>query len=411
VTLAKIKAEAEAEATYVLLAGAYEQAGSYWRAGHSFDTVLDYFEVVSSEDAADFGAVAKAKFGALTGPTQWDAYWYDDHGWWGVAALRASQHPEWFGGLSADFAEISQRCWTTMNTYAPAVWDDRPGKGGSDPFASLQPRISGGVWNSGWSKVPKPGNSPCDPTSKAGQALCGYQNSVTNLLYLLLASRRFAEFKDKHDHDAADGEYKFLMQWAGVEPATDALLDRWTATNAPADAGQDARLVIRAEVSTYAKGRVCEYSSEFNWAGDQGLFLGALVERMAQTGKSDPGYSELLGTATALLAGTYDRLTSNRILRYWVQESAAAGGDCADYKTGIAVFFRYLLHAYRTNADLKALLSDKRSVYPAFVLANAEAAMRPDQDSCTDTNSPADNDLLVLTNKLARLVAAFGMLT
>jgi hypothetical protein len=384
--------KAAAEAKFGALTSAFASDTSYWQLGHVFDTALDYFAVVSAGAAADFGATAKEQFDAVTGSGQWDGYWYDDHGWWGIAALRASQRPGWFGPLSGDFQQISERCWTTMDTMAPTVYKRRPKPGGLDRFAPLEPRFDGGVWNSEWSTT---GAQPCDPTIELTDAkpLCGYQNSVTNLLYLILASRRYTAYENPQDEAAADREYGFLSHWFAVTPASDALLDRY----------QPNRLNVRAEVSAYKSGeRVSEYDSAFVWVGDQGLLLGALVERMSRAGTGGSGYADLFATAEQLLAGTYDRFTTNQALtKHWISPSTAANTDPDDYKTGPAVFFRYLLHAYQANDDLKALVGGKNSVYRALVQASAQRAAE---------QKSRNQGMVALANDLAALVAAVAIL-
>jgi hypothetical protein len=374
---------------FAALTTAFATDGSYWRLGHAFDTVLDYFSVVSADGAADFGATVKHRFADLTSPDLWSGYWYDDHGWWGVAALRASGQSKWFGSLAEDFEQISQRCWTTMDEMAPTVWVRRPKPGGADPFATLEPRFDGGVWNSEWSLE---GSPPCDPTSDGARPLCGYQNTVTNMLYLILAARRYALHHLAPDQVAADREYTFLERWMHITPGSDALVDFYELD----------RLLVRAEVSTYKSGEtVAEYDSNFVWTGDQGLFLGALVERMGQVGKGQPEYRELFARVKALLAGTHDRLAPGQMLKPWHHLSPAAQTDPGDYATGPAVFFRYLLHAYQANDDLKAFLTNPQTIYPTFIRANAEHAAK----------QASDGDMVALTNDLATLVAAVAMLS
>lgn len=390
------KAAAETKFGYLTTAFANAAADEvpYWRVGHVFDTILDYFAGVSAAAAVNTGKTAKQLFYDLT--KNWDGFWYDDHGWWAIATLRASQRNDWFGPLTDDFTQICDQCWTTFTTKAPAVYDQRP-KSGGDPFASLQPRFDGGVWNSSWSTTGINNSKPCNPTLKLADQnpLCGYQNSVTNLLYLILASRLYAVYGDQHDAAAADTEYGFLSEWFDVTtPAvTDALLDRY----------QQDRLSIRAEVSTYHSLKpVREYSHDFLWSGDQGLLLGGLVERMSHVGSGGPGYAEMLATAKYLLAGTYDRFSTNKALSttFWKAPSPAAKNDPDDYKTGIAVFFRYLLHAYQANNDLRAFLRNTSTVFPAFVQASADYAAN--RDSTTE-------DITQLTNDLAALVAAVAI--
>jgi hypothetical protein len=369
---------------------AFENSHNYWQLGHAFDTAVDYFSVVSATTATDFAKTATRQFTSATGSQQWPTWWYDDHGWWGIAALRASQHHELFGELTEAFAQISLRCWVTMDEMGQAVWKQRPRPEGGDPFKALEPRFPGGVWNYNWTA----GVGNCDPTQgDKGKPLCGYQNTVTNLLYLILASRRYAAYRLDDDRDAADREYEFLTQWMNAAAPDVPLLDRY----APG------KCLMRAEASSYASGEAVdpfEYSQEFIWTGDQGLLLAALVEQMEQVGKGSPAYQNLLADFENLLAGTLDRLTDeNDNLVFWRSPSEAASGDSGDYETGPAVFFRALLHAYQTNDDLKVLLSDENGPYPAFIRANARTAVANDEP-----------DLVSLANYVATLVAAAAIL-
>lgn len=379
-----------AESKFAALAAVFAKETVYWRLGHTFDTALDYFDVVCHQAAEAFGGKALERFEHVTDPAQWATYWYDDHGWWGVASHRAAGRPQWFGTLTKSFNQISERCWATMDELAPTVWQRRPRPGGEDRFAALQPRIEGGVWNSDWSVT---GSKPCDPTDRSGQKLCGYQNTVTNLLYLILAQRRYETFHLPPDAAAAERDYGFLTEWFNLASSKDALLNRYRAS----------RFVVRAEVSTYASFKhVTEYEPNFAWAGDQGLLLAVLIDRMQLLDRAGREYAALLRAAEELLAGACERLTSKGVLEPWYPPppGGAPGGDDDDYRTGVAVFFRCLVYSYLANGDLRALLGDERSIYPAFVRANADYAAAQE----------SKGEMTALTNDLARLVAAVAIL-
>lgn len=140
------------------------------------------------------------------------------------------------------------------------------------------------------------------------------------------------------------------------------------------------------------------FRSDLAWAGDQGLILGGLVDRMRIVGKASPEYPELLATARKLMAGTMDYLTAPTtepgILKPWYPDRSP-GGDDSDYWTGPAVYMRYLLNAFERD-DLRADLL--APAYQTFIKKAAEFAM---------THTPQSNDTVVdLTNDLAALVAA-----
>jgi hypothetical protein len=368
-----------AEQTFTELSQAYSTGDApYWQLGHFFDTALDYFTVVSAASAAQFGKDACANFDAKTSGDQWPSYWYDDHGWWGIAALRASGHPDWFGSLVPKFQAIATRCWTTMDTMAPTVWDRRPRPGGTDPFAALQPLFPGGVWNFEWTT-----DGSCDPTSS--DALCGIQNTVTNALYLIQAARRFEAYGDPTCRAAAGREYGFLDQWFHVAAPIDPLLNRSASGSA----------IVRERVSSYRRGgRAAGYVPDRAWSGDQGLIVGALLDSAPIVGDD----STLVALAQAILAGTLEQFGGGGVLAPWIPPSS---GWTDDYLTGPAAFFRYVLHAYATNATLRAWMSDESSGYPAFIDANAEHA----------ASQPPGGDMIDLTNALAALVVGIAFLT
>lgn len=199
IALADLKAGAEAR--YKSLREAFSE-GPYWQCGHSFDTILDYYANVDSKDAASF---AKEAVESAVPPP---GAWWDDYGWWGIAALRAAQHGGWFPSHVADFKRIASECWEAMHGNAPHVWELRPRPEGKDYFRTLEPRFVGGIWNSNWSRnVDKCKTGSCDPLKPCNGNLCGYQNTVTNTLYWVLASRLYRFTRQPLYLQAADQEY------------------------------------------------------------------------------------------------------------------------------------------------------------------------------------------------------------
>jgi hypothetical protein len=382
--------KAAAQATFTKLQRAFAGDDNCWQLGHSFDTVMDYFATVSMVEAAAFGKIALERYGATYGP------WWDDRAWWGIAGLKASAHKEWFGEQVADFRQIAADCWKAMDGNAPFVWERRPKPDGKDYFGSLEPRFTpGGVWNSNW--TPNLNNcesepQPCDPIKSCDGWLCGFQNTVTNALYLVFATRLFLAYREPPYGVAANTEYAFLKEWFDVTPAGDALLNFLPSGGA----------VVRERVSSYRSGQpVMGYQQNMAWAGDQGIVVGGLVDRMLMFGKNSPEYSGLLSKAEKIAAGTKTYLAPNEILNPWTPGESAPGDDDDDYRTGNAVYMRYLRYAYQNNDDLRAYFRSERSGYPDFILANAKYVL---------ANPSTADDMVGLTNDLATLVAAICML-
>jgi hypothetical protein len=332
---------------------------NYWQLGHSFDTIVDYFVNVNPDDAKGFAQTALGRYSA-TKPT-----WYDDYGWWGVAALKASQHPDLLGPPGA-FQKPALDCWGVMTKLALTVWQ-RYGR----QYPDYGPRFTGGAWNFDWSA-----SNPKNPTN----TLEGIQNTVTNVLYLLL-STRLAEQQSPY-RTYADDEFKFLKQWLDLASDAERLL-------AP-DTG-----LVRERVSTYASGLpVAGYQESWYWTGDQGLVVGGLVDRMRLVGTRSPDYQYALDTARTVLAAVLNNLVDpdDGTLSAWLG-SDVPRGDTDDYGTGPGVFMRYLLYAYQQSTDLRA-----------DVMACLDVV-----EKTAVTPSIVSNELVNQTNDLAALVTAYEM--
>jgi hypothetical protein len=349
----------------------------FWVLGHSFDTVLDYFLTTDKSDASAFGILARDRYNEAK--NSGNDYWWDDYGWWGIATVKAVTS-KLFGGDEIIFRTFAFECWTEINK-APDVWQRAKANPQYKPY---EPRFDGGVWNHDF-------DSGCNPGS-GGDDLCGRQNTVTNGLYWLLAQRLYFEQQNVDYRRFADREFKFLNAWCNFKTPDLALLNYYGNTKE--------KVIVRERVSTFlAGGEDADYRRDLAWAGDQGLFLGGLVDRMRILGKGSPEYPGLLNIARGLLAGSRDYLTDPQtgILRSWRPDPAPGRGDVGDYSTGIGVYMRYLLSVYQ-NDDLKADL--KQRAFQDFLRANAENVV----------NQPSDNGLENLTNDLATLVAAIVIL-
>lgn len=350
-----------------------------WRLGHSFDTIVDYL-VSAPHDAPGFGKIALDKYKSIRND------WYDDYGWWSIATLKAGQHQELFSDFYYEFQSIAHKCWESIDK-ASGVWT----RADKSKFAALQPLFDGGVWNSDWDP-----NGSCSPL-KPDDTLCGYQNTVTNGLYLVSSTRLFEFLKQDAYGKAAEREYQFLKAWfylASVD--SDPLLNYY-------DRDDPDKAVVRERVTRYASSgtKMYSYRPTLAWAGDQGLILGGLVDRMLIV-KDSRDRQEMLRFAKAILAGVREYLTVDGILLPWWPDPAP-GGDRDDYRTGTGVFMRYLLYAYQRNADLKTYLQQN---YQDFVRENAEHVIQSPSSKTGDPNKI----MITLTNDLATLVAAIGIL-
>ena len=189
-----------------------------------------------------------------------------------------------------------------------------------------------------------------------------------------------------------DREYHFLQSWFDMSrPGFEPLLNVYCPGKA----------VVRERVSCYDSGeKVLGFRSDVSWAGDQGLILGGLAERMEFVKRKDPSYPAMLSAARQILAGVREYLTVDGLLLPWWPDPAINGSP-EDYRTGIAVFMRYLLNVFQlNNEDLKGDLS----AYTDFIASNVKHVL--EHPSLTDGS--ADSTMVALTNDLAILTAAIG---
>lgn len=410
----KGKYKLEAQKIFKDFRAAFAKSENFWRLGNSFDTAIDYFEIIEATDPKAFGAYAIKAFHKFPG------HWYDDYGWWGLAALRAADRPYLFPDLSGDFLSIVSKCWKFFHTGdrgdmdvlcadcvtmtgGPGVW--AVSQAGEDAwrFVSLKPRVDGGVWNGDWRWSPDQKTDKCYCVPIAGQAkdaLCGVQNTVTNALYLALASRLAArKDADAGIRKAADAEYNFLTKWFAVENARERLLQ---------PIGETASFV-RERISVCDDGNdVYAYRPGLAWSGDHGLMLGGLID-YARVNSTEPVLVYVQLIAAKIVFGTQTYLNGpDDLLRPWWNpddDNHAPGWDDDDYLTGPGVYARFLLHGYRTNTAVRTLIGTDDSCQD-FLRRNAEAA-------CGMPNAGSDPDeklLIKLTNKLAMLIAAYAML-
>lgn len=374
---------------------------NYWRLGHSFDTLNDYFFAMApSSQSEAFAKLALSKFlNRRSRPWVADEdktrnpWWYDDFGWWALAALRASSRADRYGQTAELLGGVAELSWQPMYRGAPDVW--RCAQWNPD-WAGFEPRFDGGVWNYFFSE-----HEVCGirytPSQPGSNSLTCIQNTVTNGLFWVLMARLARQRKEEPAlREAADAASGFFESWLGIT-------DHETSLFYYFDKADPRKAVVRERVSTYRNGaRVHGFDESLAWSGDQGLVLGALVDQMALVVDNLPSYNQLYAITQKLLLGVPGYLVdpSTKILWPWAPYSGPTtgcpDGDCSDYQTGVGVFMRYLLYAHLNNADVRKLL--QQLDYQGLVRANADHVV----------SSPSTG-LIGLTNDLATLVAALYM--
>jgi hypothetical protein len=382
---------------------------NYWHLGNAFDTAIDYL-IMNRSKAEAFAKAVINKYD-LTSKTPW-VCWYDDFGWWAVAAQRAlEQHGLWSKEQIRRFEEIAVETWTKMQPGL-SVWDlDQ------ENFSSLKPYFDGGIWNYFWTTQKLSGvcQTPCTPPDLSDNSFfCGRQNTVTNGLYLVAATMRAGDTGDLYYVEAATREWDFLRNWFNFPGDSDnSLLYRL-------DSAEDGPAVIRERVSTYANNdEDPKFSPDLIWAGDQGLILGGLL-RFIDAVPTDPDDRQAkLNVAKRITDGVLEYLSDGARFFPWSNVKnpspdtigGSPDGDDSDYNAGIGVYMRYLLYAYQTNKEMRQHLQD--TGYPELIRQFAEDYAAQDKGLCYPIPAPGEaehcDELVRNTNKLAALVAALDM--
>lgn len=400
----------------------------FWQIGHAFDTLLDFWMATNLPpiDGGYLAPILKKFLCRQSAPwidesTGRDPWWYDDHGWWGIASLRVN--PSLFSGENSKlFSGIADLSWQPFYRNAPNVWDNADQKFFADfaplfherPSPDRRP-VPRGVWNWIYSEKEIVG-TPFTPSIPGVQdGLRGMQNTVTNALYWVLMARLYRLRGTEEFRFEAEDEYKFLSTWFDYDDRSTSVSTRLLHYYDGPDA---ARALVRERVGVYKNGdSVPGYNTKFAWAGDQGLILGGLVEQMAivkdvNAPSAQQEYDRMLSWAKHITNGVLDKLKGKEgELLPWFpylhpddhkSDHGAPSGDFDDYSTGIGVYMRYLLAAYSQNADIKAHLV--ATGYPDFVKANAEYVMKHQDDG-----DRQGRPFLNYVNDLASLVAAARM--
>ena len=414
---------------------------NFWRLGHAFDTAIDYFDVIKDTSAAvAFGQDALNAFQDTSG------HWYDDFGWWGLSAGRAARRADWFGPVNAKkFESVRDKCWKFMDQGDPGDMnvdccsarqhsndDDIAMQGAPSVYtlaikkelpgglcASLKPKVPGGVWNCDWSYTKTSYEDPrlkclepcyClpiwDGRQYAKDGLGGFQNTVTNALYLSLASRMSAV-------EQAKAEYGFFDTWFknSSEKTDSGIACSWKV-------GNDVVGFVRERVPAYADGSSpWAYHSMMAWAGDQGLLIAAFADYLKINGSSR---SLLSDRCRAMARGTMLYIADRSknpdgpgLLRDWFDKDSPnndpPGFDADDYHTGSGVFWRSVKYVYDTDKTL--LNIPTITGFKDFLAYNADAACDANTGKTIPEHMRDPNVALVtFTNDLATLLTAIRIL-
>lgn len=380
-------------------------AQNYWQLANVFDTLLDYLRLAQKHSWLNASMVESAvKMG-------YDRYsnsygcWYDDYGWWGIAATKAWDplYDDVFQGHREEFKDVATSTFEFMthgsqsgHSYgAPYVWNTTDQK----IFALAEPRFSGGLWQydlfEEYVKGDCSGSNPSTPLDLVesgfnANVLGPYQLTVVNGLYLVLASKLSSTNTTSAEEKLLlDGLFEFYKSWI-----TDPSLQ-------PAHMVQSPETGLIAErVATYAhEVEVHAWNAYTAWAGDQGLIMAGMLLMPARS-KEDSVFAQTV--AAKICKGVLEHmLDSGGMIQPWFPIGTLnklPTVDPGDYSSGIGVYMRYLLYSlWHDQETVTALLQTPEHKRMVFKAADASVA-----GTFPDFGNPFFNNL----NQLATLLLA-----
>lgn len=205
----------------------------YWHMGNTLDTCVTYLVQAQQKDTNDIVGRSCGLFNTNVGTEEKPGWWRDDYGWWGIAFLNACQddHASILGLYQPTKAlglSNAETCYRIMN------------------YDWINNRVNG---------IPKGVRNDPDPKN-------GVANTITNVLFMMLALRRYETTGDGGALITAGQVFDWFY-------------------NAPAPSGQSCGLFNDANLIRYMPGD----PNLRAWTGDQGWFW-----RAAQLlYKYDPG--------------------------------------------------------------------------------------------------------------------------
>ncbi len=353
--------------------GYFTLSTDYWQVGCVFDTLLDYMRaaleagIMTKTEAHTFVASVYSQYTAINAEDD-GGCWYDDFGWWGIACSKAydANYADVFGKHAAEFQAISTHCWHVMNDGksttnssgqrlyqgAPEVWKTANTLG----YTSLKdcaPRIDGGVWQYDMWPDYRVGACGINPNNPHTAPLGPFQLAVVNGLYMVLALRlQEAGVTVTPKADV----FTFFCNWAYNKMAAD---DKWIRSYS---VGQ---YLVRERVSTYADVAtpgtyppVHNYVATRCWSGDQGLFMGGMVDFM-KVHANETGFDKenaiALQTMNSIIDAMFNQMldATYGLPKTWSDDTTM---DPGDYQSGAGIFARYLLYAWEHNANAKSAI-------------------------------------------------------
>ncbi len=386
-----------------------EASPNFWQVGNVFDTLIDYILLYESDTQKELAAIAPAARTLYQNGLASNACMWDDLGWWGIAAAKMSKHVE-NPQLKAEFKDIAKYMWDTMHAYAPYTYERAEEGPYRKYFQPMAPRYGGGIWNYCWGRNGDPAKcwtkqgsacgGGCDPTG--GNKLCGYQNTVTNSLYLVLSLRLYELETDvtatEHYLEAATMQLNWFRSWFnGADPKETLLVSQ----------GGGGMLVRERASTYYDKSWVNGYNPSTFWAGDQGLVLGGLVDYFMAVSNDMFPQTVAVGIVKAIPGSMTDQ---NGYLLPWKPPTGdLCQWDCGDYSCGPGVFMRYLLYAFQNDKKVRSEVLEPG--YKSFIKTNADQACKAGpQDFCSLCGHYGESELFRLLNYLATLNAAKAIL-
>lgn len=406
------KYKSQAETMFLSLFGTFKLWGNGWQVGNAFDTLTDYVFYFPDVETNQ-GEVVEAALERWKN-IQGSMCWYDDWGWWGIASAKAfdDKYANVFGWRRDEFQQMAIDCWNIMHTGKPGlpysykggpnVWENRDPP---DYFTSGEgyavPRFPGGVWQYDMFELPRTDPRDCSPSNPSNPMDCllgPFQNTVMNGLYLVLALR-LAQYKQGTGTvEAAKAEMGFLNKWFALD-GDDSLLQRFP--------HPDKSTLVRERVSTYAStdGKIFPWVQGYHavdqWGGDQGLVLGGLLDYLSV----DPSDPMTQIRALSIARGVFFHMSDELGVRPY-SVGFHDQNDPDDYSCGSGVFWRYLLHGFNQNADLRSYVLEVINMDP-----ENNAIYRSAEKAFTQRRPLNGNALFMEFNIVAVLLAAIQILS
>lgn len=445
----------------------WSSARNVWRTAWAMDTLIDYFSILGL-DSSVYGDDAMQALNPMNRGS-----WWDDFGWIGIAALRAAEQG-FVPARRDDFLKIAINAWAYMhgpgwslapttavypftdlpgwdefavlhasNTGAPNVWNQidktRPNPA-NPPNAWIAPRFTnGGVWNSPVTTSEYPAPVPQVQTYWDQPYLNPAQNTVTNSVYTLLSLRLYQASRNP--------AFAQLFRASGVSAAAAHAawtrqvnwFNSWIVDTIPAQSlllKLPGAALVRERVSTFYPQADRQglpfwdamFRQNLAWTGDQGLVLGLMRESYAQWNSPAP-MPPSLRLYPQLLEGVFSFVFKPRSYAAqpgsyplpWLDAAASDPYtalppgqtlDASDYLTGVAVFMRYALQAYRADP---ALLTPYRNA----IFASANGVVRSgfgqggmpvgDCDAFAPAGGTPEDQMTSYVNSLSVLLLAIQM--